>query len=158
LPADRPRLSHPSQRGGRERLQLSSQILQRLRALARAEGATLYMLLLAAFQLQLSKYSGSDDIVGGTPTAGPTSRTLGSAIGFFANTLVMRTDLSGDPTFRALLQRVRDVALDAYEHQDVPLEQVVAELQPDRSSHAPLFQVMFGVGVHSLFDLPERES
>ncbi|HEU4454581.1 MAG TPA: condensation domain-containing protein, partial [Longimicrobium sp.] len=144
LPTDRPRPPVQSHRGARERFELPRALLDGLQALGRGEGATLYMVMLGAFQLLLSKYSGSEDIVVGSPIAGRTRKEVEELIGFFANMLVLRTDLSGDPTFRELLGRVREGTLGAYEHQDVPFERLVAELQPERSlSHAPLFQVMF---------------
>ncbi|HEY0022717.1 MAG TPA: non-ribosomal peptide synthase/polyketide synthase [Longimicrobium sp.] len=146
LPTDRPRPAVQSHRGARERFDLPRTLLDRLQALGRGEGATLYMVMLSAFQLLLSKYSGSDDVVVGSPIAGRTRREVEELIGFFANTLVLRTDLSADPTFRELLGRVREGTLGAYEHQDVPFERLVAELQPERSlSHSPLFQVMFAL-------------
>jgi amino acid adenylation domain-containing protein len=144
LPSDRPRPAVQSHRGARETFTLPRALLDGLQALGRGEGATLYMVMLSAFQLLLSKYSGSEDIVVGSPIAGRTRREVEELIGFFANTLVLRTDLGGDPTFRELLGRVREGTLGAYEHQEVPFERLVAELQPVRSlGHAPLFQVMF---------------
>ncbi|HEX9937525.1 MAG TPA: amino acid adenylation domain-containing protein, partial [Longimicrobium sp.] len=146
LPTDRPRPPVQSHRGARERFDLPRALLDGLQALGRGEGATLYMVMLGAFQLLLSKYSGSDDVLVGSPIAGRTRKEVEELIGFFANTLVLRTDLSGDPTFRELLGRVREGALGAYEHQEVPFERLVAELQPERSmSHSPLFQVTFSV-------------
>ncbi|HEX9939643.1 MAG TPA: amino acid adenylation domain-containing protein, partial [Longimicrobium sp.] len=146
LPTDRPRPPVQSHRGARERFDLPRALLDRLQALGRGEGATLYMVMLSAFQLLLSKYSGSEDVVVGSPIAGRTRREVEELIGFFANTLVLRTDLSADPTFRELLGRVREVTLGAYEHQEVPFERLVAELRPERSlSHAPLFQVIFAL-------------
>ncbi|HEX6373985.1 MAG TPA: amino acid adenylation domain-containing protein [Longimicrobium sp.] len=144
LPTDRPRPPVPSFRGAGVPVHLSAEVLDRLRALGRREGATLYMVVLAAFQLLLSRYAGSGDVVVGTPVAGRTRPEVEGLIGFFVNTLVLRTDVSGDPSFRALLARVRETVLGAYEHQDLPFERLVAELQPERSlSHAPLFQVVF---------------
>jgi amino acid adenylation domain-containing protein len=144
LPTDRPRPPVQTYRGAHERSELSPELLERLQALGRGEGATLYMVLLGAFQVLLSKYSGSEDIVVGTPIAGRTRKEIEGLIGFFVNTLVLRTDLSGDPSFREVLRRAREVTLGAYEHQAVPFERLVAELRPERSlSHSPLFQVMF---------------
>ncbi|HEX2201844.1 MAG TPA: non-ribosomal peptide synthase/polyketide synthase [Longimicrobium sp.] len=157
LPTDRPRPAVQTYRGAREHFELPGALLDRLEALARGEGATLYMVLLGAFQLLLSKYSGSEDVVVGSPIAGRTRPEVEGLIGFFANTLVLRTDVSGDPAFRALVARVRDVTLGAYEHQEVPFEKLVAELQPERSlSHSPLFQVMFTLqnADRSVADLP----
>jgi amino acid adenylation domain-containing protein len=144
LPTDRPRPAAPSYKGARLPLSLSKDLVASLEALGRREGATLYMTLLGALQVLLSRWSGQDDIAVGSPIAGRTHRKTEGMIGFFLNTLVMRTDLSGDPTFTELLGRVKNVALGAYTHQDLPFEKLVAELQPERdlSRHA-LFQVMF---------------
>ncbi len=104
------------------------------------------MLLLAGFQVLMQRYSGETDISVGTVIAGRTRAETEGLIGFFVNTLVMRTDLSGNPRFRRLLKQVRDVALGAYAHQDLPFDRLVEELQPERSlNHAPLVQVAFGV-------------
>ncbi|HEX2209655.1 MAG TPA: amino acid adenylation domain-containing protein, partial [Longimicrobium sp.] len=144
LPTDRPRPPARTFRGASERIELPGELLERLQALGRAEGATLYMTLLAAFQVLLSKYSGSEDIVVGSPIAGRTRKEVEELIGFFVNTLVLRTDLSGNPSFREVLGRVREATLGAYENQEVPFEKLVADLQPERSlSHSPLFQVSF---------------
>ncbi|HET7231440.1 MAG TPA: amino acid adenylation domain-containing protein, partial [Longimicrobium sp.] len=144
LPADHPRPAVQTYRGATVSVELSPELLERLQALARGEGATLYMVLLGAFQVLLSKYSGSDDIVVGTPIAGRTRKELEELIGLFVNTLALRTGLAGDPSFREVLRRAREVTLGAYAHQEVPFEKLVAELQPERTlSHSPLFQVMF---------------
>jgi amino acid adenylation domain-containing protein len=144
LPTDHPRPTVQTFRGAHERIELSGELLERLRELGRSEGATLYMVVLSAFQVLLSKYSGSGDVVVGSPIAGRTRKEIEELIGFFVNTVVLRTDLSGDPSFRETLRRVREVTLGAYAHQEVPFEKLVAELQPERSlSHSPLFQVMF---------------
>ncbi len=117
---------------------------QALRELSRQEGTTLFMTLLAAFQTLLFRYSGQQDIVVGSPVAGRNRTELEGLIGFFVNMLPLRTDLSGAPTFRELLGKVRETTLDAYAHQELPFEKLVEELQPERSpSHAPLVQVVF---------------
>ncbi|HEY0411492.1 MAG TPA: condensation domain-containing protein, partial [Candidatus Dormibacteraeota bacterium] len=121
VPTDHPRPAVQTFRGAHERIQLSVELLERLQALGRSEGATLYMVLLGAFQVLLSKYSGSDDVVVGSPIAGRTRGEVEALIGFFVNTLVLRADLSGEPTFLDLLRRVRATALAAYAHQDVPV-------------------------------------
>jgi amino acid adenylation domain-containing protein len=144
LPTDHPRPVVQTFRGAHERIELPLDLLERLQALGRSEGATLYMTLLGAFQVLLGRYAGSDDVVVGSPIAGRTRGEVEELVGFFVNTLVLRTDLGGDPSFREVLGRVREATLGAYEHQDVPFEKLVAELQPERSlSHSPLFQVMF---------------
>ncbi|HEU4560300.1 MAG TPA: amino acid adenylation domain-containing protein, partial [Longimicrobium sp.] len=146
LPTDHPRPAVQTYRGAQAPVELSPELLERLQALGRSEGATLYMVLLSAFQVLLSKYSGSEDVVVGSPISGRTSGDVEELIGFFVNTLVLRADLSGDPSFRETLRRVREATLGAYAHQEVPFERLVAELQPERSlSHSPLFQVMFSV-------------
>ena len=144
LPMDRPRGAAASFRGASISAVLPPGLLPRLNALARREGATLFMTLLAAFQALLSRYTGQEDIPVGSPIAGRTQVETEGLIGFFVNTLVLRGDLSGDPTFRQLLVRVREMALEAYAHQDLPFEKIVEELQPARTlSHTPLFQVLF---------------
>ncbi|HEU4558249.1 MAG TPA: condensation domain-containing protein, partial [Longimicrobium sp.] len=144
LPADHPRPAVQSYRGALERIALPIELLEGLRRVGRSEGATLYMVLLGAFQVLLGKYCGDDDVVVGTSIAGRTRREVEPLIGFFVNTLALRTDLSGDPGFRRLLRRVREATLGAYEHQDVPFERLVEELQPQRSlSQSPLVQVTF---------------
>lgn len=143
LPTDHSRPSVQSTRGAHCAFSLPSVLAGKLKALSRKEGVTLFMLLLAAFQVLLLRYSGQEDIVVGTPIANRTRAELENLIGCFINMVVLRTDLSGNPPFRELLRRVREVALHAYAHQDVPFEQLVEAMQPERSlSHTPLFQVM----------------
>ena len=145
LPADRARPAVQTYRGARETTLVPAVVAERLMALGRAEGVTPFMALLAAFQTLLSRYTGGDDIVVGSPTAGRNRLETEGLIGFFVNTLVLRTDLSGDPTFTELLRRTRHVALSAYAHQDVPFEKLVEELRPERdTSRSPIFQVLFG--------------
>lgn len=145
LATDRPRPVVETHRGGNIELRLPKTLADALRGLGRQEGTTLFMTLLAAYQTLLSRYTGQDDIVVGSPIANRNrNETLEELIGFFVNSLVLRSDLSGDPTFRELLRRVREVTLGAYAHQDMPFEKLVEELHPERSlRHNPLFQVSF---------------
>ncbi len=144
LPTDHPRPAVETFNGAWERRMLPPVLAQQLKELARAEGGTLFMVLLAAYQTLLSRYSGLEDIVVGSPIAGRGRVETEGLIGFFVNTLVLRGDLSGDPTFKDLLARVRETTLESYSHQDVPFEKLVEELQPARNlSHSPLYQVLF---------------
>jgi amino acid adenylation domain-containing protein len=146
LPTDHPRPALQRAAGAYEEIALPQELMAQLQAWGRREGATLYMVGLAAFQLVLASYADTDDVVVGSPIAGRPHRALEDLIGFFVNTLVLRTDLSGDPSVRELVRRVRDVTLAAYAHQDVPFEQLVGELQPVRSlGQSPLFQVLFSL-------------
>ena len=142
LPFDRPHPTEPSVDGEQEPVQLSAAVAAQLTAFSRAEGATPFMTLLAAFLVLLHRYSGQDDFAVGTPIANRPLRETDDLIGFFANTVVLRADFSGRPTFRELLARVRKTALEAYDHQAVPFERVVQDLAPERDvSRNPLFQV-----------------
>ena len=144
LPTDRRRGEVRSQRGEQQAVVLSAELSQQLRELSRAQGVTLFMTLLAGWQLLLSRYARQEQVVVGTPIAGRRQLQTEELIGFFVNTLALRTELTGDPSIEELLRRVREVVLEAYAHQDVPFEKLVEELQPERSlSHTPLFQVMF---------------
>jgi amino acid adenylation domain-containing protein len=144
LPTDKPRPVVRTARGATHYFTFDAGVAEELRRLSGAEGATLFMTLLAGFQSLLARYSGQNDIVVGSPIAGRNRAETESLIGFFVNTLALRTDLSGDPSFREAIGRVREVCLGAYAHQDVPFEKLVEELEPERSlSHTPLFQVMF---------------
>ncbi|NOK14170.1 non-ribosomal peptide synthetase, partial [Corallococcus exercitus] len=149
LPTDRPRPPRQTSRGAVYRLPMPPALATGLRELSRKAAVTPYMALLAAFQVLLLRYSGQEDLVVGTPVAGRGRREVERLIGFFANTLALRLDASGDPTFLALLGRVRDVCMGAYAHPDMPFEQLVDLLVPQRDpSRSPLFQAMF-VHVHS---------
>ncbi len=146
LPADFPRPAVKRYGGSHVGFALPATLLQSLRALSAREGATLFMTLLGAFQTLLWRYSGQDDMVVGTSITSRTRLELEPLIGLFINTLVLRTDLSGNPTFRQLLKRVRSVCLSAYEHQELPFEKLVEELQPERNlSYSPLYQVAFSL-------------
>lgn len=146
LPTDRPRPAVQSYRGAHHGFVLPAELTVSLSELARSEGATVFMVLLAAFKMVLSRWSGQSDIVVGSPIAGRTHRELEGLIGFFVNTLALRTDLSGDPSFTELVGRVRETALGAYAHQDLPFEKLVAELQPVRDlGRQPIFQVLFAL-------------
>ena len=144
LPTDRPRPAFQSNRGADYFFDFPVDLSQRLKAFCTAQGTTLFMTLLAAFQLLLRRYSGQERISVGTPIANRTKKQFESLIGFFVNTLVMHTDLSGNPSFVELVQRVKATTLGAYAHQDMPFERLVEALQPERDpSYTPLFQVMF---------------
>jgi aspartate racemase len=144
LPFDRPRLAAAMSRGASQTVQLAKPLMQALKSLGQQEGATLFMTLLAAFQVLLHRWTGQEDIVVGSVVAGRRKVELERLIGFFVNTLVFRGDLTGNPTFRELLGRVREMSLRALANQDLPFEQLVQELRPDRAvSRNPLFQVMF---------------
>jgi len=154
LPTDRLRPAVLTFNGARQSFSLSRDLSTRLVELSRREDATLFMTLLAAFYVLLYRYTGETDIVVGTPVANRNRQELESLIGFFVNTLALRADLSGDPAFRELLARVREVSLGAYMHQDLPFELLVEELSPVRNwSRNPLFQVMF-----ALQNMPEAAS
>ncbi|HJP91739.1 MAG TPA: amino acid adenylation domain-containing protein [Pyrinomonadaceae bacterium] len=144
LPSDFPRPATQSFRGARHEFALSVELTESLKSLSRREDCTLFMTLLAAFQTFLFRYTAQDDIAVGTSITNHNQVETERLIGLFINTLVLRTDLLGNPSFRQLLQRVREVTLEAYAHQDLPFEKLVEELQPERElSHSPLFQVMF---------------
>ncbi|HEU4881008.1 MAG TPA: amino acid adenylation domain-containing protein [Longimicrobium sp.] len=146
MPTDRPRPAERSGAGRSFRFSLGEDAAERVARVARERGATPFMVLLAAYQALLARWSGQDDVVVGTPIANRTRPELEPVIGFFANTLAIRGDLGGAPTFDALLARVKEATLGAYEHQDVPFERLVEELNPERSrSHSPVFQVMFAL-------------
>ncbi|MEO5727675.1 MAG: condensation domain-containing protein, partial [Byssovorax sp.] len=144
LPADRLRSPVPSHRGDRRSRVISRSVAQALAELARREGVTLFMTLLAAFDVLLYRYTGQGDLVVGTPIAGRTQAETEGLIGFFVNTLALRAELSGETSFRALLQQVKETCLGAYAHQDMPFERLVQELVPERDlGRSPLFQVTF---------------
>jgi len=142
LPVDRPRAAAPRFEGAGRVAILPRELLEGIKRLGREHDATLYMTLLAAFATLLGRYSGQDDVVVGSPIAGRSQSETEGVVGYFANTLVLRTRLDGDPSFAELLARVRTTCLEAYEHQEVPAEQLILELQKDRQlTQAPLFQV-----------------
>ncbi|HEU0077113.1 MAG TPA: condensation domain-containing protein, partial [Longimicrobiaceae bacterium] len=146
LPTDRPRPRVPGEAGGSRSFTLPAETAAALRALSRREGTTLFMTLLAGWQALLGRYAGRDDVVVGAPVAGRDRTEIEGLFGFFVNTLVMRTDLSGGPDARELLRRVREAALGAYAHADIPFERLVEEIVPARSlSHTPLFQATFSL-------------
>jgi amino acid adenylation domain-containing protein/thioester reductase-like protein len=144
LPTDRSRSAQQTYNGARECLALSKQLTESLKELSQKEGVSLFMTLFAAFNVLLYRYTGQEDIAVGTVTAGRNKPELESVFGFFLNTLVLRTDLSKQPSFQQLLKRVREVTLQAYVHEELPFEKLVEELQPDRTLGTnPLFQVSF---------------
>lgn len=144
LPTDRPRPAVQSHGGATHEFNVPKEVAESLRRVGGDEGATLFMVLLAAFQILLWRYSGQEDICVGTPIANRRRVELEGLIGFLVNTIVLRADLSGKPSFTAFLRRVREAALGAQAHQDLPFERLVEELQPAREmGRSPLFQVMF---------------
>nr|QEO74542.1 condensation domain-containing protein [uncultured bacterium] len=144
LPTDHSRPAVQSYRGAAESLMLPARLTEGMRQLGESEGVTLFMTMLAAFQTLLSRYTGQEEIVVGTPIAGRNRAEIENLIGFFVNTLVLRSKVSGERGFRELVGQVREVCLGAYAHQDLPFEKLVEELQPSRDlSRQPLFQVMF---------------
>ena len=146
LPADRPRPAVPTMRGGEEPLHLGPDVAAQLRELGLHRGAPLFMTLLAGFLALLARSTGETDLLVGTPQAGRNREEIEGLIGFFVNTLVLRTDLSGDPSFGELLERVRQTALGAYAHGDLPFDRLVEEVAPERSlGVSPLFQVTFSL-------------
>ncbi|MBI5100065.1 MAG: amino acid adenylation domain-containing protein [Nitrospirae bacterium] len=146
FPTDHARPPMQTFHGDTHTIQISQSSTEALQSLSLKEGVTLFMTLLAAFQVLLHRYTGQDDIVIGIPIANRNRAATEGLIGFFVNTLVMRTDTSGDPVFRELLKQVQKTTLDAYTHQDLPFEKLVEELQPERDlSRNPLFQVMFAL-------------
>ncbi|MBW3570369.1 MAG: amino acid adenylation domain-containing protein [Gemmatimonadetes bacterium] len=148
LPADRPRPAVQSFRGAYLTATLPPERVDALRALGVEEGATLFMVLMSAWQVLLARCSGQHDLVVGTPVAGRERQEVEGLMGCFVNTLALRGDLSGDPTFRGLLRRTREASVAAFARQDVPFEQVVEELRPERSTaHSPVFQAMFALQV-----------
>ncbi|WP_239153165.1 condensation domain-containing protein, partial [Virgisporangium aurantiacum] len=137
---DRPRPPVRSGLGAAVRFSVDEDVVAGLRAVGHRHGVTMFMVLLAAFDVLLGRYTGQDDVVVGSPIANRGRPEVQDLVGFFVNTLVLRVDLSGDPTFEEVLGRVREVALGAYAHQDLPFEQVVEAVQPDRDlTRTPLF-------------------
>jgi amino acid adenylation domain-containing protein len=150
LPLDRPRPPVQAFHGDRRHMALGAETLSALESLGRRCGSTLFMTLLAVFDALLARWTGQTDVVVGVPSANRNRGEIENLIGFFVNSLVLRTDLAGDPGFLDLVGRVRETALAAFAHQDLPFEKLVSELRPDRDlSHTPLFQVLF-----QLLDLP----
>jgi len=146
LPADRVRPAQQSHRGANVSLQLSDELTAGLKQLSQHEEVTLFMTLLAGWQLLLARYSRQPDVVVGSPVANRTRAEVEGLIGFFVNTLVLRTEVDSELRVRELLERVREVCLGAYAHQEVPFEMLVEQLQPERNmSHTPLFQVMINL-------------
>ena len=144
IPADAPRPLAQTFRGASESIVFDAKLTEELKALSQTQGTTLYMTLLAAFQALLYRYTGQEDLLVGSPTAGRSRAELASLAGYFVNPVVLREDLSGNPTFKEFMERVRRTVLDAFAHQDYPFSLLVERLQPVRTSiYPPLFQAMF---------------
>ncbi|MBW4677354.1 MAG: amino acid adenylation domain-containing protein [Desmonostoc geniculatum HA4340-LM1] len=144
LPIDRPRPPVQTYQGASQLFKLNADLTQKLKALSKANSATLYMTLLAAFQVLLYRLSGQEDILVGSPTTGRSRADLAALVGYFVNPVVVRSHTSGNPSFEAFLKQVRSCVLDAFKHQDYPFARLVEQLQPVRDpSRSPLFQVMF---------------
>src|SRR5581483_3096158 len=157
LPTDRPRPPAPTYRGGRATLDLPPEVVSGVRALADDAGVTLLIVLVAAFAATMHRYTGQDEIVVGTATTGRNAPALAGVVGCFINTLVLRIDTSGDPSFAELIRRTRDVVFGAWEHREVPFESVVAVVAPERErSRNPLYQVWIQLvdGASADIDLP----
>jgi amino acid adenylation domain-containing protein len=146
LPTDLPRPAVQTFRGARLSMSVSRDLVERLERLAREQHATLFMVLIAAFDVLLHQYTGSTDLLIGTPTAGRRNADFEEIFGFFVNNLVLRSDLSGNPTAQELIRRVRSITIDAFEHQGTPFDQLVEILKPERRlDRSPVFQVMFAL-------------
>ena len=149
LPTDNPRPAAQSFEGARQFLRCPDGMLENFKALCRKEGATMFMTMLAAFGTLLWRWSGQEDMLIGTPVSGRSRTELEPLIGYFSNSVVLRMNMGGDPTFRELLKQTKEVALAAYSHQHLPFEKLVTDIQPQRDlSYSPMYQVMFSVGEH----------
>jgi len=158
LPTDRVRPAVQNYRGGKQRFDLGEEVAGGLRRISRAEGVTVFMTLMAAYKVLLMRYSGQGDVVVGTPIANRSRVEVEGVMGFFTNTMVMRTSLEGNPTFRELMRREKEVAIGAYTHQDMPFEKLVEEVRPDRSlSHTPVFQVAFNYQEAAVGEIEMRD-
>ena len=144
LPTDKPRPAIPQHRGSTEAVTIDREYWEKMKLFSRQEGASVFMIVLAIYQVLLSRYTGQTDFGVGTPITNRNHLRMEGMIGFCVNTLIMRADLRGEPTFREVLRRVRKATLEAFDHQDLPLEKLVEEFSPERQiSGSPLFQVMF---------------
>ena len=142
----RQRGQHPSYRGSTQSLTLPTSLTQQIRELSKQEGCTLFMVMLTALNILLYRYSGQEDITVGTPIANRNRTEIEGLIGFFVNTLALRTRLSGQFSFRDLLKQVRETTLGAYNHQDLPFDKLIEEIKPERNtSYQPLFQILFAL-------------
>lgn len=160
LPADYPRPAVQTYNGARISFEIPQELTQKLNKLSQQEGTTLFMTLLAAFKTLIYRYTGQEDILIGAPIANRDRAEIENLIGFFVNTLALRTSLSNNPTFKELLRRVRETALSAYAHQELPFEKLVEKLQPERDlSYSPLFQVSFALQneLTQTLELPELQ-